>query len=91
MIPLVQVDWLDSMVESTWESLDDIRRRADDANSLNNTTVGFLLLDEDGYLLIASTATPGVDGGKPTYGNTTHIPRAAVVSVRSLTVGRKRR
>lgn len=88
---LVQVEWLDSMAETEWQSLDDLRRKADDANSLNNTTIGYLLLDEDGYVLIASTATPGVDGGKPTYGNTTQIPRCAVVAIRSLTVGRKRR
>lgn len=91
MTPLVQVEWLDSMVEAEWSSLDDLRRKADDANSLNNVTVGHLLIDEDGYVLLAQTATPGVDGGKPTYGNTTQIPRVAIVAVRSLTVGRKRR
>lgn len=88
---LVVVEWLDSMTESEWRPLDDLRRKAEDANSLNNATVGYLLLDEPGYVLVASTATPGVDGGKPIYGNTTQIPRCAIVAVRSLTVGRKRR
>lgn len=88
---LVAVEWLDSMVESDWQSLADIRRQSDDANSLNNTTLGYLLLDEPGYVVIASTETPGVDGGKPTYGNTTQIPRCSIVAVRTLTVGRKRR
>lgn len=88
---LVQVEWLDSMVEAEWQSFDDLRRKADESNSLFNTTNGYLLLDEDGYVLIAQTATPGVDGGKPTYGNTTQIPRCAVVAIRSLTVGRKHR
>lgn len=88
---LVQVDWFDSMVEAEWQSLDDLRRKADESNSLLNTTNGYLLLDEDGYVLLAQTATPGVDGGKPTYGNTTQIPRCAVVAIRSLTVGRKHR
>lgn len=88
---LVSVEWVDSMTESEWQSLADLRRKSEDANALNNTTIGFLLLDEPGYVLVASTATPGVDGGKPIYGNTTQIPRCAVVAVRSLTVGRKRR
>lgn len=88
---LVVVEWLDSMTESEWQPLVDLRRKAEDANSLNNATAGYLLLDEPGYVLIASTATPGVDGGKPIYGNTTQIPRCAIVAVRSLTVGRKRR
>jgi hypothetical protein len=92
MVPvIVSVEWVDSMVEPDWQSLDDLRRKSEDANALNNVTVGHLLLDEPGYVLIASTATPGVDGGKPTYGNTTQIPRCAIVAVRSMTVGRKRR
>lgn len=85
------VEWVDSMVESDWQSLDDLRRKSDDANALNNVTVGHLLLDEPGYVLVASTATAGVDGGKPTYGNSTQIPRCAIQAVRLMIVGRKRR
>lgn len=87
---VVQVEWLESMAETDWQSLDDLRRKADDANALHNTSIGHLLIDEDGYVLLAQTVTPGVDGGKPMYGNTTQIPRCAIVSVRSVTVGRRR-
>lgn len=84
----VTVEWLDSHVESEWRPSHDIRRRAEFEDALRNFTVGYLLLDEDGYVLVASTQTPSSEHEPALYGNTTQIPRSAVISVRELKTGR---
>lgn len=81
---LVVVEWIDSHVDQEWRTLEDIRDTADYEDSLRNFTAGYLLLDEAGYLLVASTRTPSSERDPVLYGNTTQIPRVAVVAVRDL-------
>jgi hypothetical protein len=73
------------MVESDWFTFATLRDRAAHEHALSNFTVGYLVLDEPEYVLLAQTMTPGVDG-EPLYGNVTQIPRCAIRSVDAASV-----
>jgi len=81
-VEIVEVEWLDSVGDHAWTDLADARREAAD-ESMRQRSVGWLLADEPGYLLLAlsrSESWSQVD-------LTLQIPRGCVERVRVLRRG----
>jgi hypothetical protein len=51
----VQVEWIDSVTDGGWISRDEAVNRAATPDVLACTSVGLLVANEDGYLLLATS------------------------------------
>lgn len=81
----VEVSWIDSAGNSGWRDLDDVLREAGN-DPLQCWTCGYLLEDNDEYVLVALNRTVHPDGSKTreSVGDTIQIPRVAVSQIRYL-------
>ena len=84
---LVLVEWVDSNGGGGWDEPKTVLRNAEE-NTLGCETVGWLLAENDRYLLVASSRTTSSD---KQVRDAMQIPRCAVLRVRTLTPGRARR
>lgn len=86
---MVEVDWLDSQGDSSWQSVSSALADAEDDTLLHHS-VGYLLAENDRYVLLAQSVNDGDDEDRrrTMVADTLQIPRAVVLEVRDLT-GRK--
>lgn len=81
--PFVEIEWVDSHIESEWISLKDAKEKADHKDSMTMLTSGYLVADELSYLMVAGTVSIGIDEPDLVNG-TMQIPRSAVVKLEQL-------
>jgi hypothetical protein len=74
---LVEVRWVDSHVDADWQGIDTAARVSAESHALSLSTTGYLIVDADDYVLVASSFAP-MPSGKPIVGCTTQIPRCAI-------------
>jgi len=82
VVEIVEVQWLDSVGGSEWETLEDARKEAAE-DSMLHRSVGWLIADEPGYLVLALSRRESwswVD-------HTLQIPRGAIVRTKVLRRG----
>lgn len=77
----VQVTWTDSITDGGWVEREAAIQRAEQPDVMNCESVGFLLADEPGYLLLATTHMRDGDMVQGVL----QIPRVAVTAVRPIT------
>lgn len=86
---LVHVSWVDSGCEQGWQLAKDALRLADE-NPLLCETVGWVLADNERYLLLVPNRTPGRGEASDMVCDAMQIPVEAIREVRTLSIGRKR-
>lgn len=92
MVPvekMVVVDWLDPFCQSGWAPRGAAIAEARDRD-LTCRTTGWLIEENDEYLLVAGSVGYG-DDKDSLIGDVFKLPRCVVVSVRPLTAGSRRR
>lgn len=72
-LPLVQVDWLDANSSSLWQDLDALLR---DVGPIVVHSIGRLVKDEPGYVMLVSEASAQKDAG-----NRSVIPRGCIQKI----------
>lgn len=91
MNQVVLVEWEDCHTDNDWKSIDQIERIADEKNALLMLSVGYLLLDKEDYVVIASTfSEPTSSETKALANGTTQIPRSAIRKMTKIPNARKR-
>lgn len=87
---LVQVDWVDSQSDGSWQYVAEARRAASEDPLLRCTSVGYVVADDDDYMLLAMGQSHPVGEAKPLVSNTIQIPRCSITAVRALSIGRRK-
>ena len=54
----VEIEWLDSISEGRWNSLDNIEREAT-RDAMCHRSIGYLIIDNDDFVLIAGSREIG--------------------------------
>ncbi len=78
---LVEVRWVDSHTDNDWKTLTEARAVAGEEVAVVVRTVGYLVLDEPGYVLVASSYSPPTSDADLLVNCTTQIPRSALLGV----------
>lgn len=89
---LVEVEWVDSHVDSDWQNIDTVKRVSAESHALSLHTTGYLIVDSDAHVVIASSYAP-MPSDKAIVGCTTQIPRCAIehmTTIRAAPRGRPR-
>lgn len=88
--PRVEVEWLDSQSDGRWQALPDALRAAE-ADDLLHRSIGFLIDDNERYVLLAASHREEREGEPVMVADVLQIPRPAVLSVRTLTLSARQR
>lgn len=75
--PLVQVEWLDSNLQSGWAYLSMATRIRDIQKQFGCISTGYLIADEDDYIIIA----PHIDEAETQVNGSMTIPSGVVTKI----------
>lgn len=82
-MPVVIVEWVDSMSHTGWDSQEAHTRLLEQPRALHHYSVGFLFKETDEYVAVVQSMGEVVEN----VSNTLAIPRVAVVNVWKVTDG----